>query len=245
AMGPDRCVALTRDGAIHVLQMRSGRELWKYQMVKKQLPWQAPPQVAGELLLTCCGRNNWQSAVFDMTSGRLLGKIALGQRSAQAFLTAGGLVVVCDGRSLRLIEPVLGITESVWSVPLAANLKPAVLTVTDAHVVVSPNAGTGVVELRSLAEYGRIVRTFQTQPVAGKVAMPIAAVVTGNRLYVVAGLQGSPARNALPRRQIGYIRCPSLHAFNLTTGKRLWSADLTPPGGRNNMYIMPVQLGRD
>ncbi len=244
AMGDDRCVVLTNDGNIHVLGMRSGKELWTRRMQGKQSRWWSPPQIAGGLLLLCHGQPDRRASVFDLTTKKLLGSISLGQKSAQAYLTDNGLIVVCNGRSIQLIEPLLGMDQPVWKVDSAANLAPAVLGITDTHVLVSPTADSGLVEMRSLADFGRIVRTFQTKPVAGKTARPIDARVVNNRLYVLAGSNISSQRGALAAGRLFYGKEPTLQAFDLTTEEALWSADLSSNPGMPS-YIMPLQVGRN
>ncbi len=242
AMGDDRCVVLTHDGNIHVLGMRSGKELWTRRMEGKQSRWWSPLQIAGGMLLLCDGQPDRQASVFDLTTKKLLGSIALGQKSTQAYLTDNGLIVSCDGRSIQLIEPLLGMDQPVWKVDSAANLAPAILGVTDTHVLVSPAADSGLVEMRSLADSGRIVRTFQTKPVAGKTAIPVKAMVVNNRLYVIADSTISSQRGALTAGRFFYCKEPTLHAFDLTTAEALWSADLSSDT-KMASCIMPLQVG--
>ncbi len=245
-MAEDRFAALTRDGNIFVLDMHTGKELWNYKISPQQRPWRAPPQVAGGTLLVCYGRTTiWQAGVFDIATGKLLGNISLAPNMPQAHLTPDGLVVVCDGKSLRLIEPILGIDQPIWSIELAENLKPAILGVTAAHVLLSPSSSSGVVELRSLSEMGRIMRTFQTKPVGGKTAIPIHAVVAGSRLYVAAGSVVHARGTAVRGKGVCFCMSPSLHAFDLTSSDVLWSADLAiNNAGSRYSYLMPVQVGR-
>ena len=250
AMGDDWCVVLTHDGNMHVLGMRSGKELWTRRMEGKQSQWRSPPQISGGMLLLCHGQTDRQASVFDLTTEKLLGSIALGQRvgnkSTQAYLTDDGLVVACDGRSIQLIEPLLGMDQPVWKVDLTANLAPAILGVTDTHVLVSPAAGSGLVELRSLADSGRIVRTFQTKPAAGKTAIPVEAIVVNNRLYVTADSNiGSPRGTPVDGRLFHSME-PSLQAFDLTTAEALWSVDLSSNINiGKSAYLVAVQFGRN
>ncbi|MDY7009954.1 MAG: PQQ-binding-like beta-propeller repeat protein [Planctomycetota bacterium] len=247
-MGDDRLAVLANIDGIYVLDMYSGKKLWEHKMPgRRRFSWLGPPQTAGGILLTRGGRSAGNAGVFDMVTGKLLGDISLGRNTDQAQLTAEGLIVVCDGKSLRLVEPVLGIDQPIWKVDLAAAMAPSILGVTRTHVLVSPGADGGMVELRSLTDYGRIVRSFRTKPVVGdSAAFPVAAIVSGNRLYVVvAGSRFGRSVNMSPAHM--YQRSPSLQAFDITTAELLWSADLVPPGrARNRNYnVLPVVIGKN
>ncbi|MCD4699963.1 MAG: PQQ-binding-like beta-propeller repeat protein, partial [Phycisphaerae bacterium] len=230
-MGDDRLAVLSNVDGIYVLDMRSGKKLWEHRMpVQRRFSWSGPPQMAGGILLTRRGGSVRSARVFDTATGKLLGNISLGRNTDQTHLTAEGLVVVCDGKSLRFIEPVLGIGQPIWKIDLAAGLIPTILGVTRAHVLVSQGTGSSVVEMRSLADHGRIVRSFQIRRAVGdSAAFPAKAIVSGNRLYVVvAGSRFSRSVNISPAYL--YHRGPRLQAFDLTTAELLWSADLVPPG---------------
>ncbi len=242
----DRIAVLTYDGGIYVMDMRSGKELWNHKVNRKEIPWLSVPQIAGGVLLTRHGRSGRKASVFDINTGKLLGETPLGKRSIQAYLTPDGLVVACDGRMLRLIEPILGANKPIWEFDFTAKLSPSILGVTRTHVFVSPISGSGLVEMRSLAGYGRISRTFQTQPIDGKTAVPVMTRLAGNRLYVVACSQTHSSRVALSVGRACYFGGPSLHAFDLITGEACWPVDLVPPGAsrRHRYSVIPFQIGR-
>ncbi len=245
AMGEDRLVVLNSTGGVTGLDLRTGKQAFAHSVPRGDLPWRAAPQISGGLLLTIHGRTDWHATVFDLGRKRTLGTIPLARGRGQALLTPDGLVIICDGRSLRLVEPVMGMKQNIWSVRLAQNLQPVVLAATSTHVIVSPNHQSGLIELRSLAEYGRIVRSFQTRSVGGNAAVPCGARVVGGRLYVVAGMANSSSRQAVYMGRLSYVRGPSLQAFDLASGKLLWSAKLSGAGAATNLYVMPIEVCRD
>ncbi len=245
-MDGNRLVVQTYDGEIIVLDMHNGKETWRTRVSPKRANWSAPPQITsgeessktdGILLVSHNRGNTKQTVAFDMSTGKLLGSIAL-SRTGQAHLTPEGLILICDGKSLRLIEPILGMDRSVWSIDMQPGH--AIIGATDTHVIVSPVAGSNVVELRSLTDNGRIVRTFQC-----KSSTPNGAVIVGNRLYVITDTQ-THSRHLPVTGRISAGIASTLNAFELTSAKMLWSMDLRAnPARPTRTFIMPLQIGRN
>ncbi len=246
-MDGNRLVVLTYDKDIIVLDMHSGKEIWKTRVSSRQgFSWSAPPQItsrgesskSGGILLVSRSRGNAKQVVaYDMSTWKSLGSISM-TRIGQAHLTPEGLILVSNGKSLRLIEPILGIDRSIWSIDMPSGH--AIIGATDTHVIVSPVAGSNVVELRSLTDNGRIVRTFQC-----KSSMPTGAVIAGNRLYVITDTR-TYSRHLPVTGRISAGIAATLNAFELTSAKMLWSVDLRAnPARRTHTYIMPLQIGRN
>ncbi|MCK4623950.1 MAG: PQQ-binding-like beta-propeller repeat protein, partial [Phycisphaerae bacterium] len=245
-MGGNRLVVQTYEGKIIVLDMHNGKETWEGRVSSGRVNWSAPPQItsgeesskSGGILLVSHSRGNTKQAVaFDMSTGKLLGRISM-SRNGQAHLTPEGLILVCNGKSLRLIEPVLGIDRSIWSIDMPSGQ--AIIGATDTHVIVSPAVGSNVVELRSLTDNGRIVRTFQC-----KSSTPIGAVIVGNRLYVITDTRAY-LRHLPVTGRISEGMAATLNAFELTSARMLWSADLMAQPARSvRTFIMPLQVGQN
>ncbi len=244
AVGDDRLVVLDSSGKISALDIRSGKLVFTHNIPSNQTPWRGEPQVRGGMLLTIHGRTKWMATVFDLGRKRALGSIGLGSSRSQAHLTADGLVIANDGASLRLVEPVLGMQQDIWKVALAGASQPAILGATDTHAILSPSYQSGLIELRSLADYGRIQRSFSTRRIGGDTAVPIWARVVDKQLYVVAGTATGTNRSAIFSGRLSYARSPSLQVFDTTTGKLQWSANLSMQGPNLNLYVMPVEVCR-
>jgi outer membrane protein assembly factor BamB len=246
AMGADEYVVLLNTGEILVHDKRTGRQLWRHRLGQSQLPWRAPPQLAGSMLLTCHGRTNLLATLFDMNTRKVAATGDVGPvGKGQAHLTADGLLVVFDGGSLRLSEPISGIGQPIWSVRLEPGTSPKILATTDTHVVVAPNSNQGLIQLRSLADDGSVVRTFQTSSVKGRAAYPLRGRIVGNRLYVVTGSRADYSFVAPTVRVLSYCRDPSLQVFDLSSGRPAWQAvDLSPAGGGTYVYAMPLEIGQ-
>ncbi len=246
-MADDAFVILTTAGEVLVLDKRTGGQLWKHRIPQTNLPWRVPPQIAGGVLLTRHGKTESLSTLFDMNTRKSLGTVKLGRvRTSQSTLTADGLLVVCDGGTLKLIEPVSGIDQEIWSVRLRESSDPSILAVSDTHVVLAPDVKGGLIELRSLADDGRVVQTFQTARVKGKAVVPVQACIVGDRLYVLGGSYRSRSHVPPDVRVLSYRRDPRLYAFDLTTGKPAWSApvDLSPRGGGTNVHVAALEFGQ-
>ena len=247
-MADDAFVILTNSGEVLVLDKRTGGQLWKHRIPRTQTPWRMPPQIAGGVLLTQHGPTESLATLFDMETRKSLGTVTLGRvgGTGQSHLTADGLLVVCDGSSLKLIEPISGIDQEIWSVRLRGSSGPSILAASDAHVVLAPSAKEGIVELRSLAHDGRVVQTFLTAPVKGRTVVPVQASLAGDRLYVLAGSQPSRSYVSPGVRVLSYWHDPCLYAFDLTTGKPAWSGpvDLSPRGGGTNVHVASLEFGQ-
>ncbi|HET6430000.1 MAG TPA: PQQ-binding-like beta-propeller repeat protein [Phycisphaerae bacterium] len=248
AMGGDQLVVQGNSGAtgtMTALDMATGKALWSQEITGAEYPWMAPPRAAGGLVVAVHGRTDWFASVYDQSRGKLLGRIKLGARKGQAFVTAAGLVVTFDGQTLAMTEPMLGMDRPVWEVNVGAgDLQPIVLEATDTHVAISPSADSPLVELRSLAHHGMIERTFQTSPVDGNVAVPGDVRITDDQVFVVGGQTPSDIRQKKMYGQMSYTTKPSLQAFDRHTGKLLWVADVAAPTNPSN-YALPVEVGRD
>jgi outer membrane protein assembly factor BamB len=242
ATSAGQIAAVPNTGAVQVFDAASGQEVWKHAIPQQQLALRGPPQFGGGLLLVPHGRTEPMATVFDLATRRALGSIRLTTSNVTQFdLTGDGLVLASDGRTLRLVEPVLGIDQPIWTLNLAANLQPCLLAATDAYAVLSPNINSSVVEVRSLDDEGGVRRTFQASAVSGRSAMPFSAMIGGERLFVLGGSQPNYSRqNVLSARGVIQIQEPSLHAFDLVTGKTLWQADLSTGGGQPLL----VQVGQ-
>ena len=135
-------------------------------------------------------------------------------------------------------------TESIWSVDLNAGARPVILGTTDKHVLISPGHDSDLVEMRSLADYGRIERSFTTRRMAGNTAVPMRARLLGDRVYVLTGMSvGSNRVNMLMNMQ-SYFRSPSLQVFDVATGKLKWAADLAKFGAGSSQTVMPIEVCR-
>lgn len=245
-MAEDQFVILANTGEIMVFDKRTGRQIWRHRVAQNQLPWRVVPQIAGGLLLVGHGRTELAATVFDMNTRKSLGSVSIGPfGAAQAYLTADGLLVVCDGSSLKLVEPVSGMGQPIWSVGLGSGLRPRILFATDSYVLVAPNINQGLIQRHSLADDGRVLQTYRTALAKGRQALPVRATVAGDRLYVLAGATATGSYVAPNVRMVSYSKEPSLHGFDLTTGKRLWQpVSLSPAGGGTYVYAMPFEIGR-
>ena len=253
AFADDRLAILTSTGAVHVLDVHTGKELWRHSVPRQDLPWRLPAQIAGGLLLTVHGRSEWKATVFDMSSKKSLGTVRLARSYSQARLTADGLLVVNDGQSLKLIEPVLGIDRPLWSLGLNRNLQPAILAINDGNVVLSPNVNSGIIQVRSLVDFGRSAKSLQATTAVkagapmgrtGSAYAPCRAWVRGKHLYVVTGRSPTSYRYMGLSGVHTYVMAPMLQAFDLTTGERLWVKSIAPQVARSYAYIMPPEVGQ-
>jgi len=261
---------VSSSGQMSVVDAATGVETYRPTMSRTQLPWLGPPRIADGMMMICHGNTKREASVFDLAGKRYLGAIGLGSgrvsaaamrgrlvmqgrqairlpgnvRTGQGFLTADGLAVAYDGKSLKLVEPDVDIAETDWSVPLAKNTGSLVLNtvglvlaVTDEYALVAPDLTRGVVQVHSLDD-GSVVQTLQ--PAAtGSPALPVWAAVSEDRAFVVCrgNITNHPADPVA-------VQCnnPTLHAFDLDTGKRLWRA---PLGARNRyMYVTAIQPGK-
>jgi len=244
ALGEDQLVVLDSTGSIVGLDLATGKQAFSHSITVAQLPWRAPAQIAGHLLVTVHGRTQWRASVYDLDSGKLLGSIPLGATGGQVQVTGDGLVLACDGRELRLIEPVLGLNQPIWSVGLPGQHGPMILTATDTQAAVSPADNSGLIELRSLVHHGMIERSFQTEAVGGQTAVPVSAALVGDRLYVVAGQLAGGNRNAILTGRLSYVENPSLQVFDRASGELLWVANLAFGGAQPYSYVMPLEVCR-
>lgn len=245
-MAGDQFVVLTSTGDISVWDKRTGERVRQHRIARNQLSFRVPPQVAGGMLLVGHGRTEMMVTLFDMNTWKSLGTVVAGRFGvAQACLTADGLLVVSNGNSLKLIEPVSGMDRPIWSVGLGRDRHPRILFLTDTHVLVLSDRSKGLMQLRSLADDGRVVMTYRTDFGRGRKALPVRATVVGNRLYVLGGSTFTYSHISPGASVASYAKDPSLHAFDLATGKRLWkSVDLSPVGGGTYVYVMPFEIGR-
>jgi hypothetical protein len=244
AMDGDELVILLNTGQIIVLDKRTGKELWQHRIGNTDLPWRSAPQVANGLLLTCHGSREPTATLYDMNTRKVLGSVRMGATGLpQVHLTSDELLLLCDGQTLKLIEPISGLDEPVWSVRVSANNQARILAANDQYVVVAPNTTQGVVEVRSLLEDGGVVETFQTRPVKGATAIPFDARIVGDRLYVLAGAQPVYSGHPLGVRVFSYCRDPSLHAFEISTGRTSWDpVDLSAIGAGGYVYVSPPEV---
>ncbi|KKL93189.1 hypothetical protein LCGC14_1877160, partial [marine sediment metagenome] len=224
-------------GTLTSLDPATGKTTWTHQLSRTQSPWRSAPQIRGGMVLVVHGRTDWAASLYDLASKKLLGTIPLGRGKGQAHVTGDGLVVVSDGKSIRLIEPMLGVDQPIWTVRLVESLQPTILGATDTHVIVSPSNSSPLVELRSLAHHGGITRSFHTRAMSGRPAIPARARIVGDRLYVVAAQLPASGRGQLFNGRLAYLRGPSLHAFDLTTGKELWATRLTVAGAATHAEL--------
>lgn len=239
ALGGDWLAVLGVGGQITAVDVRTGKRVLSRKLAGQA--WLAAPQIGGGTLAVAHGMRIMQLSVFDLNRDALLGTIDL-SRSAQVHLTADGLLLVCDGGSLRMIEPVLGINRDIWSVGLVKSSYPAIVGATHAQVMVSPSSRSGLIELRSLADGGRIVRTFQTRAIRGAAAAPCWARIAGGRLYVITSQARGGAAQVLDGR-LRYTPVPSLQAFDLASGELLWATELSV-GGQVNVFLMLPEICR-
>lgn len=249
--GDDRLAILGSAGEVCVLDVRTGKELWRHSVPRQEMPWRLPPQIAGGLLLTVHGRSEWKATVFDMSSKKSLGTVRLARSYSQARLTDDGLLVVNDGQSLRLIEPVLGIDRPLWSLGLNRNLQPAIMAMNDGNVLLSPNVNSGIVQVRSLVDFGRSVKGLLAatapeggNPIPGTPHAPCRAWVRGKHLYLVTGSGPTSYRYMGLSGAQTYVMAPMLQAFDLTTGERLWAKSVAPQMVRSYAYVMPPAVGQ-
>lgn len=249
-------------GQISVVDAATGAQTYRPNLSRTQLPFLGPPRIADGMMMICHGNTKREASVFDLTSKRYLGAIGLGSgrvsaaamrrkvmlqgraigvpgnvRTGQGFLTADGLAVAYDGQKLRLLEPDVDIAETDWSVPLAKNTVGLVLAVTDEYALVAPDLTRGVVQVHSLDD-GSVIQTLQMAS-AGSASLPVWAAVSEDRAFVVC-------RGNINNQQADplAVQCnnPTLHAFDLDTGKRLWQV---PLGARNRyQYVTAIQPGK-
>ena len=245
AMSDDLLIVQTtsgRDGSVVAVDMKDGKTVWEHKLPQSAFPWRQPPQVGGGILVTVHGQNQWTSSVFDLKTKKLLGTAELGNNTGQAVVTADGLVLLNDGSAIRLVEPILGMDRPIWKVAMPKAMQPAILSTTSTRMVVSPDASSGLIEVRSLVHYGRIERTLETENVAGQAAVPVSADLRGDRLYVMTTIQaGNIQQNRLANR-VTYSMMPSLQVFDVTTGKLLWKLQCEAPGSPQ-CFVMPPEVG--
>ncbi len=244
-MSEEEVVVLNGSGEISVLDKRTGKRLWQHRIGPNQLPWRAPPQVAGGVLLVGHGQTELTATLFDMSTQKALGSVAVGGFGvAQASLTPDGMLLICDGSALKFIEPVAGLDQPVWTAGMGANLRPKVLFATESYVLVAPSSSQGLIQRRSLVEDGRVEQVYQTGLPNGRAALPVAVTVVGDRLYVLAGSTATQSYIAPAVRVLTYTRDPSLQVFDLASGKRLWDPVDLNPGAESYVYAMPPEVGR-
>ena len=244
-VGSDRFVLLTRSGGVHVLDIRTGKLLWAHNLPQQELYWRTPPQLAGGLLLTTHGRTQLKATVFDLIGKRSLGSVPLTNTYSQACLTPDGMLLVNNGKSLDLIEPVLSIDQPLWSVKLSQHLRPAILAVTDDSVILSPSQHSGVLQVRSLTGPGQPVQSLSMVAGPAGKSIPYRAWVRGGRLYVLGSRSAASYRHNALNGHMAYAASPSLQAFDLKAGTRLWRQDLTGNAQRKYSFVMPLEIGRD
>ena len=250
AFGDDRLAILGSIGEVYVLDVLTGKELWRHSVPRQEMPWRLPPQIAGGLLLTVHGRSEWKATVFDMSSKKSLGTVRLARSYSQARLTDDGLLVVNDGQSLKLIEPVLGIDRPLWSLGLNRSLQPAIMATNDGNVLLSPNVNSGIVQVRSLVDFGRSVKSLLAttgpngNPIPGTPHAPCRAWVRGKHLYLVTGSAPTSYRYTGLSGVQTYVMAPMLQAFDLTTGERRWAKSVAPKLVRSYAYVMPPAVGQ-
>jgi outer membrane protein assembly factor BamB len=237
----DRLVIQQQMPVMNVIDIHTGKIVQSIKLPNNQQGWRAAPQLAGNLALAVHGQTETIASIFNLQTGATLGSIRLGQvGQGQAVLTEDGLLLVMDGKTLRLIEPLFGMENPVWSVPVAGRNNPFILNVTDNEVLLAPSASRNLIEIRSLAEGGRITRTLELPPVNNKASLPCAAMVSGDRLFVTAGTQANPGRasQTMSGMPIQVVEA-SLHAFDLKSGECKWSTPL-PAEGAQSHYCYPL-----
>ena len=244
-MGYDdgRFALLESTGGIRILDVRTGKEVWAPQLPRKDMPWRAPPQMAAGLMVVLHGSRMQQATVFDVESKRLLGTIPLAPRYCQAYLSREGLLILNDGQTLKLIEPILDIDRPLQTLKLAGAVQPVILAVADGRMILSPSASTHTIQIRDLKALSRDpVKLTLANPKGAGTAMPFRAWVRGKRLYILAGQMSSSYRYWALMGQLPRVRNATLQAFDMTTGRRVW---VTGVGLKGNSYdhIMPPDVG--
>lgn len=246
----DRIVIITRRGHIEVWDAKTGNPLLQQRLPKGSSPWTIPPQVANGLLLVCSAKGSKRYVnVFDIDSGSMLLNLNFGLNLRSAYLSPEGLLLVRDTKSLQVIEPVLGVR--LWGLELSYSSSSPVVGLSDGYLFISAADKPGTLIMRSIVRQGLIVRTFRLSPTGTKPSFPVAVTLVGHYVYVVASSTSRVStwdREPLKGRTSSCYE-PTLHAFDVNTGRELWSVGLVPPGapaGRRRRYylVMPILVGK-
>lgn len=173
----------------------------------------------------------------DDSAGRMPGVSALvGQE---------GLLAILNANNLRLIDPMLSLKQDIWSVNLAPSPNPAqLLAAGQAMVLVQPNYAALKVEARNLADYGRVECVLEVPGVAGRTGYIAAADILGDKVAILTSSQPNPTSGVTYFNEPLRLMQPAMHVFALKTGKLLWSADLSLPGGQPYAYVSHPVAGQ-
>jgi len=249
--GADVILLASRDGNMTCLDLATGTERWRARISGRYKYLTGSPYIGGGVVLAA---NNSGKEIFcySLKTGKLLAKWSA-SRYAQAALSDRGFVVLMLDGTLSVRE-VAGLSKApIWTRKYAQTRQvagraltdyPAILSVSQDRIVVSPSGYNGKLEVLSLTGAGQVMFTLETTSVSGQPGLPADAWFDNGDLYVACSMAAS-ARRKQAYGRFSTARGLSVQKFTLAagaaTGKAVWNCDVDIDP-RNTGQVLPVTL---
>ncbi len=242
AVGSDVLVTTTTTGQVTCINMSDGAIRWRGTTVGKNRFVISPPQIGGGMVLTC--NDNFKTITcFDLNTGRLLADPWKAEIFAQGFVTDSGLLVMMIDGELTVRDK-SSLDKPMWSRKYDGRKRPVILAVSNDKIAVSPEPGTGDVEVLAIAGDGSKPLAAVNADDGRKGVIPVDAQFAGDSLYVVGTAEPQMANG---RKQLyGFMSMAKglvIQKFDIAQSRLAWSRMIEDE--RSESMVLPLEIGRN